>query len=190
MCVIAVAIFIVLAINTISNGKSTANVSEGQAPADTATALAECAEYMAVQMTETTEEATQEISARQEDKPIDFSGEESEMLLKIAMAEAEGESVEGKALVMLVVLNRVASKDFPDTVQEVIFQENQFSTVAEGGRYYTTEPNAECYEALEMIAAGWDESMGALYFESCVGESWQSRNLELLFECGNHRFYR
>ncbi len=112
------------------------------------------------------------------------------MLLKIAMAEAEGESVEGKALVMLVVLNRVWDDAFPNTIGEVIFQKNQFSPVANGGRYWTTEPNEGCYEALKMVRHGWDESQGALYFESCEGDNWHSRNLEYLFREGNHKFYR
>ena len=120
----------------------------------------------------------------------DWSGEEKEMLAKIIMAEAEGESTEGKALVGLVVLNRVLDKQFPDTIEEVIFQPRQFSVVTEGGRYYTTEPDAECYEALELVLSGWDESYGALYFESCAGSSWHSRNLEFVFEFGNHKFYR
>lgn len=75
----------------------------------------------------------------------DWDGEDERMLAKIAMAEAEGESVEGKALVILVVLNRVWSDEFPDSIEEVIFQKNQFSPVAEGGRYWTTEPDAGCY---------------------------------------------
>ncbi len=120
----------------------------------------------------------------------DWNGEDSRMLLQIAMAEAEGESVEGKALVMLVVLNRVWDDAFPDTIKEVIFQKNQFSPVADGGRYWTTEPNEGCYEALEMVRNGWDESQGALYFESCEGDNWHSRNLEYLFREGNHKFYR
>lgn len=112
------------------------------------------------------------------------------MLMKLAMAEAEGESIEGKALVMLVVLNRVWSDDFPGTIEAVIFQPKQFSPVEEGGRYYTTEPNEECWEALELVMNGWDESGGALYFESCEGGSWHSENLEYLFQEGNHKFYR
>lgn len=120
----------------------------------------------------------------------DWDAEESYMLMKIAMAEAEGESVEGKALVMLVVLNRVWSDGFPDTIEEVIFQPGQFSPVREGGRYFTTEPNDECHEALEMVMKGWDESHGALYFESCENSSWHSENLEFLFQVGNHKFYR
>lgn len=120
----------------------------------------------------------------------DFSGEDSEMLMKIAMAEAEGESVEGKALVILVVLNRVWSENFPDTIEEVIFQPRQFSPVKEGGRYYTTEPDEDCYRALLMVMYGWDESCGALYFESCDGGSWHSENLDFLYQVGNHKFYK
>lgn len=120
----------------------------------------------------------------------DWGAEDSEMLLQIAMAEAEGESVEGKALVMLVVLNRVWSEQFPSTIEEVIFQPRQFSVTVDGGRYWTTEPDAGCYEALELVMSGWDESQGALYFESCEADSWHSRNLEYLFQVGGHKFYR
>lgn len=120
----------------------------------------------------------------------DWGAEDAELLMKIAMAEAEGESVEGKALVMLVVLNRVWSDEFPDTIEEVIFQPRQFSVTEPGGRYYTTEPDEGCREALALISTGWDGSQGALYFESCESDSWHSRNLEYLFQEGNHRFYR
>lgn len=120
----------------------------------------------------------------------DWDSDDNYRLMKIAMAEAEGESVEGKALVMLVVLNRVWSDQFPNTIEEVIFQKNQFSPVKEGGRWYTTEPNEECAEALELVMNGWDESEGALYFESCKADSWHSKHLEFLFQYGNHKFYR
>ena len=120
---------------------------------------------------------------------------DDEYLVQLAMAEAEGESTEGKALVILVVLNRVQSDEFPDTVKEVIFQrtgdEYQFSPVKEGGRYYTTEPNDDCYEALKLVKSGWNESNGALYFTSSKEEStWHSRNLSYLFKYGNHKFYK
>lgn len=120
----------------------------------------------------------------------DWDGEDSEMLMKIAMAEAEGESVEGKALVMLVVLNRVWSDAFPDTIEEVIFQPRQFTPTAPGGRYYTTEPDDGCREALALVMDGWDESGGALYFESGGKDGWHSQNLEFLFQYGGHKFYR
>ncbi|MBR4489900.1 cell wall hydrolase [bacterium] len=116
-----------------------------------------------------------------------FTEEEKYVLKKIAMAEAEGESTVGKALVMLVVLNRADDPGFPDTVREVVFEEGQFSSL---DRYGELEPNEDCEEALLLIENGWDESEGALYFESCRGESWHSRNLTFLFREGGHRFYR
>ena len=143
--------------------------------------------------------AAPEVAATPEPEPTyttaiqsyDWDGEDAQMLMKIAMAEAEGESVEGKALVMLVVLNRAWSDEFPDSIEAVLFQKNQFSPVADGGRYWTTEPNAECAEALALVESGWDESQGALYFESAANEQgWHSRSLEFLFQYGGHKFYR
>ena len=128
--------------------------------------------------------------SEEESTALEITAGDAEMLMRLAMAEAEGESVEGKALVMLVVLNRVRSEAFPDTVEAVIFQTNQFSVTVAGGRYWTREPDEGCREALELVKQGWDESQGALYFESSNGSSWHSRNLEFLFQEGNHRFYR
>ena len=90
---------------------------------------------------------------------IDLDAEETYLLAKIAMAEAEGEDTEGKALVIMVVLNRVWSNRFPNSVEEVIMQKNQFSVTQEGGRWWKVEPNEDCYKALDMIVAEqWDES--------------------------------
>lgn len=116
--------------------------------------------------------------------------EDAYLLAKIAMAEEEGEDVEGKALVMLVVLNRVQSNEFPNSISEVIFQEGQFSPVS-NGRYDSVEPNNECYEAVELIQIEkWDESQGALYFESKSASDWHKNHLQFLFQHGNHYFYK
>lgn len=133
-----------------------------------------------------TQEPIIELSAEEK---LGITSEESYILRKITMAEAEGESIEGKALVICVILNRVRSKDFPNTIEEVIFQKNQFSPVLDG-RYYEVDPNADCEEALQMVADGWDESHGALYFESNGKSTWHRDNLEYLFQLGNHYFYR
>lgn len=114
------------------------------------------------------------------------------LLARLAMAEAEGESIEGKAMVIRVVLNREQSSDFPDTIEGVIFEKGQFTPV-ENGRFERVEPNAECWAALDMVLIdGWDESEGALYFEAVYnGENtWHSENLEYIKTVGNHNFYR
>ena len=126
-----------------------------------------------------------------------LSEQDKYALAKIAMAEAEGESLETKVYVILTVLNRVYSENdyYPDTVKEVIFQKDngiyQFSSVMPGGRWWRVEPNKECRKAVKIVnKMKEDISMGALYFESCEGESWHSENLEFLFESDNMRFYK
>lgn len=125
-----------------------------------------------------------------------ISANDMTLLAKLAMAEAEGESLETKMKIIMVVLNRVESNDFPDTIEEVIFQKDkrgvyQFSPVIPGGRWWTTEPNEECWEAVNLVnELEYDVSCGALFFESCKGESWHSRNLTLISESDNTRFYK
>lgn len=124
-----------------------------------------------------------------------LTDEEKLLLAKIAMAEAEGESLDTKILVIMTVLNRVEAKGFPDTIEEVIFQNKngtyQFSPTKPNGRWWTTEPNSECWEAVEIVnMTEEDVSNGALYFEACKGESWHSRNLHLICQSDKTRFYK
>ena len=128
--------------------------------------------------------------SKKDEKKIKLNDVDKYLLAKIAMAEAEGESTDGKALVMLVVLNRVKSKDFPNDVNDVIFQNNQFSPI-KNGRYDKVEPNTDCWKALEKVKNGWNKSEGALYFTSEKGNNtWHHRNLEYLFTYEGHRFYK
>ena len=121
---------------------------------------------------------------------LDWSAEESYLLAKLAMAEAESEDTEGKALVMLVVLNRVwDDEEFPDTIEEVIYQPGQFSPIS-NGRFDRVEPDADCWAALDLIMQDkWDESHGATYFESKSESTWHSENLTFLFRHGKYYFY-
>ena len=136
----------------------------------------------------TTEPTTEPQSGRD----LGWSASEEYMAAQMAMAEAEGEDTEGKALVILVIYNRTKSGKFPDTVAGVISQKNAFTSY-HNGRYEAVKPDADCWAALDLIQeTGWDESQGALYFERTPedGEStWHSRNLERLFIHGNHTFY-
>ena len=121
----------------------------------------------------------------------DWSAEESYLLARIAMAEAEGCNTQTKTLIIMCVLNRVWSDEFPDTIEEVIFQENQFSPI-DNGRWDRVEPNEDCYEAVKAVMeAKYDYSGGATYFENCADEdNWHSRNLEFLYESEGIRFYK
>lgn len=117
-----------------------------------------------------------------------WNEEESYLLAKLAMAEAESEDTEGKALVILVVLNRCYNEDFPNAIEEVIYEEGQFSPVS-NGRFDEVEPDSDCWKALLMVEKGWDESKGATFFESKSKSTWHRKNLKFLFRHGRHMFY-
>ena len=121
----------------------------------------------------------------------DWSAKESYLLARIAMAEAEGCNTQTKTLIIMCVLNRVCSDEFPNTIEGVIFQENQFSPI-DNGRWDRVEPNEDCYEAVKVVMeAKYDYSGGATYFENCADEdNWHSRNLEFLYESEGIRFYK
>lgn len=117
-----------------------------------------------------------------------FTYDEAQMLMKIAMAEAESDGIEGQAMVMAVVLNRVKDERFPDSIEEVIFQKNQFSPIVDG-RYYKAEPDLNSHLALAEIEKGNFDDVDALYFEN-ASESWQASNCKYIETVGHHRFYK
>lgn len=136
-----------------------------------------------------TPEVTEMEPMSQPTPQIDFTDEEKDLLLRIAMCEAGGGTTEKMAHVMNVVLNRVKSDEFPDTIRDVLYADNQFHPV--GTKWFEEiEPSEECQAALGIVMSGWNESMGALYFEDSKKETWHSRNLDLLFSCDGMRFYR
>ena len=61
-----------------------------------------------------------------------LSDEEIELIALVTMAEAEGESEEGKRLVIDTILNRVDHEEFPDSVEDVVYQRNQFTSMWNG----------------------------------------------------------
>ena len=141
--------------------------------------------YQELQLIETEPDAVQTLEI------MTFDDDEEYILLQIAMAEVGVEEcVECAALVMRTVLNQVESPKFPNSLQRVIYAEEQFTPVWRTGSFYTVSPNDVCIEALELIRSGWDESEGALYYEACTDSSWHSRNLKLLYQHCNTRFYK
>lgn len=127
-----------------------------------------------------------------------LSEEDLDILMRIVEAEAGNQDVEGRLLVANVVLNRVGSDKFPDTVKDVVFQEqngvNQFSPVSNGS-IWKVQISEETDEAVERALDGEDISDGALYFVSrqyadSTKMGWFDRHLTYLFEHGGHEFFR
>ena len=145
---------------------------------------------------ETAEEAAQEAAA-ETGRIYEVSEEDYDALLRLVEAEASGEDIKGKLLVANVVLNRVKSGAFPDTIKEVIYQRQngraQFSPVATG-KIDRVAVSEETVEAVERALCGEDESAGALYFVAPAyadagNHQWFRDNLTLLFSYEGHEFY-
>ena len=130
---------------------------------------------------------------------MELSSEQQKVLETIVEAEAGDEDIFGKMLVAGVVLNRVLDEHFPDTVKEVVFQNNgktyQFSPVRKGGRYYTVKVSSHTKDAVARVLKGEDYSDGALYFfarkyTSQKKASWFDTSLKKIVKYGCHEFYK
>ena len=111
-------------------------------------------------------------------------------LMKIAVVE-DFTSAESQAWIMMVILNRVKSPLFPNTIEGVISQINpvQFASYY-NGRYAKAEPDTNSHLALAMIEKG-EIVTDALYFEAATEkDTWMSRNLEYVATVGGTNFYK
>ena len=116
--------------------------------------------------------------------------DELDLLARIIWLEARGEPFEGQVAVGAVVLNRVASPAFPDSVAEVLAQPGQFGfSMAE---ILAATPGPTAYEAAARALAGDDPTGGALFFynpdKTRTPEFWATR--PVLRRIGNHVFTR
>ena len=116
------------------------------------------------------------------------------ILLRIVEAEAGDQNIRGRRLVANVILNRVKSKEFPNTVKKVVFAPRQFSPI-KNGSYYRVKVSKKTKRAVDQALQGIDDSKGALYFMWRAGAdegnaSWFDRALKKLFTYGCHEFFR
>ena len=91
-----------------------------------------------------------------------YSSSDSYLLAKCIYAEARGEPYTGQVAVAAVVLNRVKSASFPNTISGVIYQSNAFTSVSDGQINLT--PSETAKKAAQDAMNGWDPTGGCLYF--------------------------
>ena len=109
------------------------------------------------------------------------------LLSKLVHAEARGETYKGQVAVAAVVLNRVASSSFPNTISGVIYQSGAFSCVDNGSINNT--PDSSCIRAALDALNGWDPTGGCLYYYNArtAQDKWIfSRTVQTVI--GNHSF--
>lgn len=113
------------------------------------------------------------------------------LLAKLIHAEARGESLEGQIAVGAVIINRLLSGEFPQTVREIIFQSRrgvyQFTPVQDG--QINLEPDKQAFTAAKRAISGEDPTEGALFFYNpeLSSDQW-IRTLTVKKVIGNHVF--
>ena len=110
-------------------------------------------------------------------------------LSRIISAESGNQSLDGKLAVGTVIMNRVESPLFPNTIYDVIFAPNQFSPASNGS--INREPNAESVVAAKLILEGVRVGGSSLHFvnPSTTPNSWAERNRTYVTTIGAHAFF-
>ena len=125
--------------------------------------------------------------------PAPYTEYELYWMSRIISAESRGEPMEGKLAVGTVVLNRVASDEFPDTVHDVIFDRQwgvQFTPVANGTVY--NDPTQESVLAAKLVLDGARVAGDSLYFiaPELTDNHWTMKNQTYVTTIGCHWFYK
>lgn len=109
------------------------------------------------------------------------------LLARCVYGEARGESYKGQVAVAAVVLNRVRSSSFPNTISGVIYQPGAFSVVSDGQINLT--PNDTALKAARDAMNGWDPTGGCLYYYNPAKTSnkW-ILSRPIMMRIGNHVF--
>ncbi|WP_239587004.1 spore cortex-lytic enzyme [Bacillus ectoiniformans] len=94
--------------------------------------------------------------------PPGFSQNDIQLMANAVHGEARGEPYEGQVAVAAVILNRIESQSFPNSVSGVIFEPGAFTAVADGQIWL--EPNETSKRAVLDAINGWDPSDSALYY--------------------------
>ena len=116
------------------------------------------------------------------------------ILERIVEAESGDQTSKGRQMVANVILNRMKSEKFPNSVREIVFAGRQFSPVSNGS-YYRVKVSSQTKKAVEKALKEKDNTNGALYFMYRAGSdssnvSWFDRELTKLCEYGCHEFFR
>ena len=109
------------------------------------------------------------------------------LISRFVYAEARGEPYSGQVAVAAVILNRVKSSKFPNTVSGVVYQQGAFTCVSDG--QINLSPDATAKKAAQDAINGWDPTYGAIYYfnpKTATNKWIWSRPMTVTI--GNHRF--
>lgn len=112
-----------------------------------------------------------------------------QLLARAINGEARGEPYEGQVAVGAVILNRVASSSFPNTVAGVIYQPGAFTAVSDGQINVPIDSKSTVVKAARDALNGWDPSHGCLYYwNPATATSKWIWSREIVVKIGKHNF--
>ena len=112
-----------------------------------------------------------------------------QLMARAINGEARGEPYEGQVAVGAVILNRVKSPKFPNTIAGVIYQSGAFTAVSDGQINVPIAENSTVYKAAQDALNGWDPTNGCLYYfnpDTATSDWIWSR--EIVKKIGKHNF--
>ena len=119
----------------------------------------------------------------------DYTDSDIQLMARAINGEARGDSYEGQVAVGAVILNRVKSSEFPNTISGVIYQPGAFTAVSDGQINEPISEDSTVYKAARDALNGWDPTNGCLYYfnPNTATSSWiWSR--EIVKTIGKHNF--
>lgn len=117
------------------------------------------------------------------------SNSDLQLMARAINGEARGEPYEGQVAVGAVILNRVRSSSFPNTIAGVIYEPGAFTAVADGQINVPIAEDSTVYKAAQDALNGWDPTGGAIYYfnpDTATNKWIWSR--PLIKQIGKHRF--
>jgi len=118
-----------------------------------------------------------------------LSAQDIRWMERVVYSEARGEPFQGQVAVAAVVLNRLESPYFPDTIRGIVFQRNAFTAVQDGQIWL--KPDIEARRAVMKALKGYDPTGGALYYYNPeIATAEWSKKRPIIKRIGNHVFTR
>mgnify|MGYP004511186373 FL=1 len=112
-----------------------------------------------------------------------------QLMARAINGEARGEPYEGQVAVGAVILNRVKSSQFPNTVAGVIYQRGAFTAVSDGQINQPIAQDSTVYKAAQDAKNGWDPTGGCIYyFNPATATNKWIWSRPLVKTIGKHRF--
>ena len=126
---------------------------------------------------------------KKDDSIVELSQSDAWLLMQVGRSEG-GSDLQGQLWTMRTILNRLDA-NWADSLWGVLTMEEQFEVVASGA-YKNAELNADSHIALALIESGWNDTQGALYWESNTNsdESWHKKNLTFIKEVEGNIYYK